>query len=300
MPPVQAQAAESNVVLSDDALAVIAFDARVPGSIHIPIRPLGELSCEVWRSESPVTRFAIGDVSGACNEALLIGSIAGDAGDTEALTATTYERILEATRAMGYPRLLRVWNHVGGINECEETLERYRRFCAGRHLALTSAGYTRERFPAASAVGMRRAGLAVYFAASRDGGVQVENPRQVAAYDYPPEYGPRSPSFSRATVACGMIFVSGTSSVVGHETRHAGDLEAQVMETLCNLDQIIRTAGSSLENLQFVKVYIRRAADYETVRALVESVLPHTRGLYLESDICRRDLLVEIEGIVTL
>jgi len=200
-------------------------------------------------------------------------------------------------RELGYPRLLRVWNHVGSINECEETLERYRRFCVGRHTALTNAGYAREQFPAASAVGMRGAGIAVSFIASRTESLQVENPRQVAAYDYPPAYGPRSPSFSRATVADGTVFVSGTSSVVGHETRHPGDIVAQVKETLCNLDRIVGIAGASLENLRFVKTYIRRAADYETVRSLVESALPNARGLYLESDICRRDLLVEIEGV---
>ena len=295
MLPVQAHAADSNAVVSDDVLAVIAFLTSVPGSVQIPLRPLGELSCEVWRSELPVTRFSIGDVSAASNGAVMLGSVAGDLNDTEA----TYDKILEAMRIAGYPRLLRVWNHVGGINECEATLERYRHFCVGRHAALTKAGFARERFPSASAVGMPGRGLAVYFLASRSESVQLENPRQIAAYDYPPSYGPRSPSFSRATVADGMLFVSGTSSVVGHETRHPGDIEAQVKETLCNLDRIIRTAGSSLENLQFVKTYIRRAADYDVVRSIVEAALPHTRGLYLESDICRRDLLVEIEGIVT-
>jgi chorismate lyase / 3-hydroxybenzoate synthase len=102
-----------------------------------------------------------------------------------------------------------------------------------------------------------------------------------------------------------MIFVSGTSSVIGHETRHVEDVEAQVAETVRNLERIIRTAAeragkrASLEDLRFVKTYIRRAADYETVRSLVESALP-ARSLYLESDICRRELLVEIEGIAEI
>lgn len=308
--PVQPEIAGSNAVLSDDAFAVVAFDTRIPSSIHVPIRPLGESSCEVWRSALPVIRFAIGDVTVASNGAVMLGSIRDDAADTESVTALTYEKILDAARQAGYPHLLRIWNHVGDIHACEVGFERYRRFCVGRHNALTGNGYAGQQFPAASAVGMRGRGLIVYFLASRTAGIQVENPRQVAAYDYPLAYGPRSPSFSRATVAAfdgeALLFVSGTSSVVGFETRHAGEVEAQVDETLRNLERIVSAASarvgrrSSFDQFSYLKTYVRHAADYEVVRERVESALPSVHGLFLEGDICRRDLLVEIEGIVKL
>jgi len=175
---------------------------------------------------------------------------------------------------------------------------------------IASLSLSTQQFPAASAVGMIRDGVTVYFIAAREPGVQVENPRQVAAYDYPPLHGPRSPSFSRATVARwnggAMIFLAGTASVVGHETRHEGDVEAQCDETLRNIESIVGEAAAligcsaSLDSLTIAKAYIRRARDYEKIAPRVCAALPRTQILFMESDICRRNLLLEIEGVATV
>ena len=131
-----------------------------------------------------------------------------------------------------------------------------------------------------------------------DAGVQVENPRQVSAYDYPREYGPRSPSFARATVAAGLLLTAGTSSVVGHRSVHGHDVEAQLDETLVNLDAVAHAAGApGLATFDRLKVYLRRRSDYAAVAARLERELPRAQKLFLESDICRNDLLVEIEGV---
>jgi len=278
---------------------------NVLAAAHLPIRQLGPAPLvEVWRSSLPVVR-----AGGFCwNGAVLFGMVSARGSHMEEMTERLYLEIRGAARTAGYPHLLRVWNYVGGINECERDLERYRRFCVGRHAALARLGYAHEQYPAASAVGMRGEGVIVHFLASRAPGVQVENPRQVAAYDYPVEYGPRSPSFSRATVAQWeggtLIFLAGTSSVVGHETRHPGDVEAQLDETLRNLEKIVAVASSragrsaTLDDMPVVKTYLRRPADYELVRSRLTARLPRARHLFLEADICRRDLLIEIEGVV--
>ena len=61
--------------------------------------------------------------------------------------------------------------------------------------------------------------LAIGFLAGRAVPRHFENPRQVPAFEYPAQYGPRPPSFSRATaVKAGegrWIFISGTAAVVG-------------------------------------------------------------------------------------
>lgn len=288
--------------LSGDILAVVGFGLSADQGIAIPIRQLGgDGRVEVWRSPLPVTRGTCGQVAYSANESVLIGAIRGSAGDTQALTAQMYEQVLRTAQCAHYPHLLRIWNHVGDINGSEGELERYRRFSIGRHEALTRFGYAREQFPAACALGMPGEGITIYFLASRERGLQVENPRQIAAYDYPPRYGPRSPSFSRATVADSMIFVSGTASVVGHETLHAGDIDGQLEETLRNLESIVRTAGgAALDDYTFAKIYLRRAADYERVAPRVAAALPRAQRLFLEADICRSDLLIEIEGVAAL
>ncbi len=303
MIPIRPELVPADAVSCDDALGVIGFGVK-GCSATIPIRQLGPKPvAEVWRSALPVERTT----SFASNGSVLFGTVSSSGAATETITSEIYEKVVRTAREAGYPHLLRVWNHVGGINAREGDLERYKRFCTGRHEALTRGGFACHDFPAACAVGMAGEGVITYFLASREPGINVENPRQVAAYEYPPEYGPRSPSFARATVARwtgdAMIFIAGTSSVVGHKTLHAGDVVAQLDETLMNVDRIVREAASragvrgSLEDLAIAKTYLRRASDYDSVAPRVIGALPRTKHLFLEADICRKDLLIEIEGV---
>ena len=258
----------------------VAFGEALPGAISVPVRQLGPQSLvEVWES---------GDL-------LFGGVVAEETKGLEALSRDVYARLIEQVRVAGYPYFVRMWNFVGGINEIE-TRERYQLFCAGRHDAFVNAGYHHDvDLPAASAVGMPGRGLITYFLASREAGEQVENPRQIAAYDYPPQYGPKSPSFSRATIWRDLVFVSGTSSVVGHATVHAGDVDAQLDETLRNIKAVLSRTGRTLDSVIAAKTYVRRAEDYAPIAARLANVFPV--NLYLEADICRADLLLEIEAV---
>lgn len=250
-------------------------------AIDIPLRQLGpEPLVEAWPLHDDV----------------LFGAVTIDhATPLEEVSRDVYTRVIREVRDAGYPYFIRMWNYVGAINELDAGRERYQLFCAGRHDAFVGAGYHHDvDLPAASAVGMRGRGLVTHYLAAREPGVQVENPRQVAAYDYPREYGPKSPSFSRATVWNGVVFVSGTSSVVGHATVHAGDVGAQLDETLRNIDAVLSKTGRSLANVVAAKTYVRRASDYELIANRLAKVFPV--NLFLEADICRADLLLEIEA----
>lgn len=277
------------------ALAVIAFGGAMPEALlHVDVPQLGAPLAEVWRSSSPVARFAREGIALAADGDVILGALACDDDDPHRAAACVHDRLIAAARAEGYPHLLRVWNYVRDINGVERGLERYRAFCAGRYEAFARHGYAmRGDLPAASAVGMGGGGVASYFVASRAPAAAVENPRQVNAWEYPPRYGPRSPSFSRATRGAGLLFISGTASVVGHETVHAGNVAAQIEETLVNLDAVVRAGGA--EALLMMKVYVRRAADYPFIAArLAEMQVP---AIFLRADLCRADLLVEIEAI---
>src|SRR6478672_3620160 len=153
--------------LPGDALAVVAFGGAAPGALlSIDVPQLGAETIEVWHSSSPVRRHERDGVTLSANGEVLAGALACDDADPHRAAACVYDRLIGAARATGYPHLLRVWNHVRDINRVEH--------------------------PAASAVGMRGGGVTSYFLASREPVVNVENPRQVSAYDYPPRYGPRS------------------------------------------------------------------------------------------------------------
>ena len=308
MPPIRPEYLPPTAIPKNGVLAVVAFGEEPPAvdalAVTVPIPQLGERVVEVWRVDGEVSRESREGVSIARTDEVLFGTIRVD-GPSDTIAATAYDSIVAAARGAGYPHLWRIWNHVGGINESEDGLERYKRFSAGRYQSLTRHGYARERFPAASAVGMSEAGLLVYFVAGRTEGRQAENPRQVSAYDYPPQYGPRSPSFSRATViGDDLIFVSGTASVVGHESVHPDSVERQLRETVENLDVTISAAAAiagreaTASDLTVAKIYVRSASADDDLTGRLQTKF--SSSMVLRSDICRRELLLEIEGVVVL
>ena len=163
--------------------------------------------------------------------------------------------------------------------------------------------------PAASALGSPAGSpLSIYFLAARRPPKMIENPRQTSAYHYPPKFGRHSPIFSRACVwgesGGSRLFVSGTASIVGHETIHRGDVIAQTRETIVNigalLEQANRIVGSSRYSLDGLKlkVYLRHPSDLPDVEATLAGLLPPAASIvYLQADVCREDLLVEIEAV---
>lgn len=228
------------------------------------------------------------------------------------LSQRAYRNLFEAMKQAGCPHLLRIWNYLPRINDDGGGMERYRQFNAGRQQAFLDAGQAAfEGAPAACALGVHEGALCIRFLAGRMPPLPVENPRQVSAYHYPSDYGPRSPTFSRAALAPlgdGQIalFISGTASIVGHETMHVGDLPAQVAETLQNLRTVIAAANErtsatfTLERSDPV-VYVRHPADAPRIRRQLEQALGAgsrfmRHAVFLEADICRSELLVEIEA----
>jgi enamine deaminase RidA (YjgF/YER057c/UK114 family) len=145
----------------------------------------------------------------------------------------------------------------------------------------------------------------VHFLAGNGRVTPIENPLQVSAYRYPTQYGPRSPSFSRAVIhesATGRQFlISGTSSILGHETIAPHDPLTQTRITLDNLEALLQAANyprlAALGQKASWCVYLRNPSDLDTVRPLIDARLPRdAEVIYLEGDICRRDLVIEIEG----
>jgi chorismate lyase / 3-hydroxybenzoate synthase len=199
---------------------------------------------------------------------------------------------------------MRMWNYLGGINRGEGDAERYKQFCLGRAAGL--GAYPSSRYPAATAIGRRDDSprLQVYWLASRSPGLPLENPRQVSAYRYPRQYGPAAPSFSRAMLlAQPLLMISGTASILGHASRHPGSLADQIDETLTNLESVLERACAAQPALPrrwgastLFKVYLRDAASAAAATDHLSRRLPRgAQYLVLAADICRAELLVEID-----
>jgi chorismate lyase / 3-hydroxybenzoate synthase len=317
-------------------LGVVGFER--PPSVNgasVPVtasmtRSLGTADqlCEVWRltegrEVEPFTRsLRRGRVRYSHCDELLFGSVTieedaieeeGVAGEgSSALrhaTMTAYQDIFQVLEETQHRHLIRVWNYLPDINREADGDERYRHFNTARQFAFQNAGRsTVGTVPAACALGSPTGSpISIYFLASRRPPTMIENPRQTSAYFYPPKFGSHSPTFSRACFLNGSagtnLFVSGTASIVGHETMHCGDVTAQTRETLKNIESLLdeanRVVGSahySLEGLK-LKVYVRRASDLAAIDSVLSAALDSsTTVVYLQADVCREDLLVEIEA----
>jgi chorismate lyase / 3-hydroxybenzoate synthase len=266
---------------------------------------------EIWGTPARAARFRRGDLAWAEDGRMLFGCRCRRVRDdieTDALE--TYRELLALLDERGYPGLQRVWNYVPRINADQRGVECYKRFNVGRARGFEERfGAPAERhFSAASAVGAVDDTLIVCFAAGREPGTHLENPRQISAPRYPPDYGPRSPSFTRGTCAPESwgrtLFLSGTGSIVGHETRHRGDPLGQLEESLHNIEALLEGAvergGRRHDVVRFglLKTYVRSQEHFPAIReALARRLHPSTPALYLQADLCRSDLLVEIEGV---
>ena len=297
-------------------LSVIGFGRAIalpktagsPLWVDIPVLGGNDNSFEVWSSDAPVAACEYQGMRGTSDGKVLFGSLSLEqrAGDTlEMLAAQAYMRIFGFIDHFGYGNLLRVWHYFPHINDDENGLERYRGFNVGRHASFVANGRSigEEDVPAASALGSNSGSLVIYFMASKLPGKAVENPRQVSAYHYPQTFGPSSPIFVRAMSATlggqYCFFISGTASIVGYETLHQGDAEKQTVETLLNIRTLLQQIPhyDPRQGRMLLKVYLRHTDDLPMVHGKVQAEFgPACKAVYLHSNICRSDLLLEIEG----
>ncbi|MGV3742351.1 MAG: hypothetical protein ACO1NO_08575 [Burkholderiaceae bacterium] len=309
------------------ALGTLIFSKHAPSgmkgglvqALHVPMPCLdGQAGAwEVFESDAALTHGQLGNVRYCHDGSVLFGMLtisedgmpASAVPPLQAASYRAYTDIFAALDAAGYTSVFRFWNYMAGINEHSHGLERYRQFNFGRQEAFAKRGLLdKDTIPAACALGFESGPLTIAFLAGKSKGIAIENPRQVSAYRYPPQYGPRSPLFSRATLAdmgnAEVLFLSGTASILGHETLHVGDAVRQTQETLTNIEAVLGEAnkrasrsGFGLASMLYT-VYVRRPEDVAAVRKELErSVGPGLHATYLQADICRQDLLLEIEAV---
>lgn len=292
--------AEAVTQAADSVLAVVRFDpaTAVPeNSLTVDVR-LARLrgpAVELWRGTGAVRRARSGIVRHASDDACLFAVAETDEREHGGIAPAAqfiYREIRGFQQRCGFPHLLRMWNYFDGINAGDGDDERYRQFVVGRARGL--AGVAQEPYPAATAIGQQQTThrLQVYWLAGRQPGEPVENPRQMSAYRYPREHGPVSPGFSRATRAAdGTLLVSGTASIVGHESRHTGDVREQLEEIVRNLAALEARAP------RLLKVYLRDSTLVDVIEERLRDAFPASVPLLLAGDICRKELAVEIEAV---
>lgn len=258
------------------------------------------------------------------DEILIFGTL-GRLENPEHSSFHAYSAILKTLHQKGFHRLVRSWNFIPQITHRPGGgLEIYQSFCKGRALAFEACGFDALQLPAATGIGCYSADITGYLVASKRADyLHVENPLQSPAYRYPAKYGPKSPSFARGTLhripvsggegagGATRFFLSGTASIREAETMWPGDIRRQVTTTMENIRFLISAENPQLaeQGLSFdladfdhFKVYFRHAADYDCIRRMLTEDwhIAADKLHFMNVDVCRSDLLVELEGCINL
>lgn len=218
--------------------------------------------------------------------------------------------------------VVRQWNYIGEILSIDNQYQNYQIFNELRSEFYT-AYRTIKSFPAATGIGMRLGGVIMDFNAVRLGEraavFPVTNPHQINAYEYGqnvlrglPEKGKKQknpPQFERALLlfrnGYGTLFISGTASIRGQETIGEGDIKTQTLITIDNIKQLadVNRVSRLINDRRiykidylFLRTYIRNKSDFGIVKEICNKHFPGVPAIYIQADICRDDLLVEIEA----
>lgn len=216
--------------------------------------------------------------------------------------------------------IIRQWNYIEGILGFDGEKQHYQEFNNVRS-EFYSNQFDSTGFPAATGIGMNRGGVIVEFVAVKSDQIisaPIDNPEQIAAHDYSENVlvGEEcvlksTPKFERARYfelsGKKMIFISGTASIKGEHTISIGDPIGQTEVTIKNIKQLYnddvlgRISKNKLQpKYGHARVYVKNRKDFAAIKRTYKKHYGNLPVVYIIADICRSDLLVEIEGKVIL
>jgi hypothetical protein len=245
---------------------------------------------------------------------------AGGLGNSDTETAISAEDAFQdmisvlKQESMSCDQLVRQWNYIGNILEIKRANQNYQIFNQVRN-----ENYLKHRhvqgYPAATGVGMKARGVKLDFLAFQPGTnssvIAVDNPDQTRPCLYGTSVlkGLQPPQFERAVlIKAGdetSLLVSGTASIKGQDTIGPGNVIHQTEVTIENINKLADSnkigtltgvAGADKPEAIILRVYIKNQGDFENVKNICARSFPGVPLICVEADICRENLLVEIEA----
>jgi len=204
--------------------------------------------------------------------------------------------------------IIRQWNYIEKITAIEDGKQHYQSFNNAR-----SQFYAQETwkngYPAATGIGASFGGVlvdadAVIFRTANAFATPIDNRLQIAAHAYSDSVLEHSgkelttPKFERAksiTVDhCRHIYISGTAAIRGELSLKGVGLAEQLKTTMENIAELIGKA-----HLTMLRIYLKHASDYSEAKCLMDHYSLHIPISFMQADVCRDELLIEIEGIAS-
>lgn len=235
-----------------------------------------------------------------------------------------------AKEEMNFSNIIRQWNYIEKIIEVKYDgnclSQNYQVFNDVRAIFYGIDSWPLG-YPAATGIGVFYGGVIIDFiAADYEKGAQIasiKNPKQVDAHQYSEEVligGAISscdkkapPKFERGKLvrigSGANILVSGTAAIIGQDTTVNNNVGDQTQTTIENIMELVSKSninnnvhGINIDQMKFIQVraYVKFAKDIPIVRELCQKEFHEAPIVFVEADICRGELLVEIEAIVDI
>ena len=208
--------------------------------------------------------------------------------------------------------IYRQWNYIQGITMLNDGSQNYQEFNDARSIFYNKYEWD-NGYPAATGIGADAGGVVVEVNAikSHDKNFPIDNPLQIAAHNYSQDVldgkvietlkERTTPKFERARLLGNTIFISGTAAIKGEHSINSLNAVEQTAETMGIMDRLVSKENIPTENngshYDLLRVYVKHKEDIEAVKEYMDTHYPEPLKHYLVSDVCRPELLVEIEGI---
>lgn len=226
---------------------------------------------------------------------------------------------------MDFSNVIRQWNYIEKItckiNHAGKASQHYQIFNDVRSKYYDNANFS-NGYPAATGIGMDFGVVCIDFIAARvseDGlVVGIKSPVQFDAYTYSKEvlaencamsdFCRTTPKFERAKlISMGgskWIFISGTAAIVGQDSDRDNSVEHQTEMTIDNIKQLISVENITKQGVRiaeepevtYLRVYVKYKEDLLAVEQICRKHFKDISLSFVVADICRQELLVEMEG----
>lgn len=238
----------------------------------------------------------------------------------DAQAETIFARMSEILRAEGVEinDIVRQWNYIERITHMDANGQHYQLFNDARSSFYNQCQWS-NGYPAATGIGAQAGGVVVVFDAiksSEQCSTPIDNPLQISAHAYSQQVLINSidthkttPKFERARHIDGnepIIHISGTAAIRG-EASCEQDIIGQTALTMENIDFLTSVENQGANGVKqpcemeyaTSRIYIKHRNNLQQVSEWMAEHYPTTPALYLWADICRDELLIEIEGVAT-
>lgn len=210
--------------------------------------------------------------------------------------------------------IYRQWNYIEQITLMSDGRQNYQEFNDARSRFYNCTKWT-NGYPAATGIGSSCGGVMVEVYAIKGEKVvnhAIDNPLQTSAHSYSQrvltgisdEPQRTTPKFERARIVGDNVYISGTAAIRGEDSLALDNAAEQTAETMQIIKQLVAPENIPVtvkgSNYTLLRVYIKNGKDAPEVIRFMDENYPDIPKHYLKADVCRPELLVEIEGTATI